>query len=65
MNFVFSNDPIHGVMSVLNKTPKGQEPARWDSEQTDAQHRVYGVVAFLPNLSGTGNALILEGTSMA
>jgi hypothetical protein len=31
----------------------------------DVQHRVYGVVAFPPNLSGKGNVLILERTSMA
>jgi hypothetical protein len=65
MNFVFSNDRVHQVMSVLNRAPKDNEPSRWDSNYTDAQHRVYGVVAFLPNLSGNGNALILEGTSMA
>lgn len=65
MNFVFSNDRVHQVMSVLNRVPKDQEPSKWDSNLTDAQHRVYGVVAYMPNLSGNGNALILEGTSMA
>lgn len=65
MNFVFSNDRIHQVMSVLNRVPKDQEPPKWDSDFTDAQHRVYGVVAYVPNLSGNGDALILEGTSMA
>jgi hypothetical protein len=65
MNFVFFNDRVSGIFSVLNRDPKGAEPRQWDSAYKDAQHRVYAVVAFLPNLGGNGNALILEGTSMA
>ncbi len=52
MNFVFSHDRSHRVMSVINRSPKGDEPNRWDSGYTDAQRRAYGVVAYLPNLSG-------------
>jgi len=65
MNFVFFNDRVGKTFSVLNRQPRGGEPLQWDSHYTDAQHRVYAVVAFLPNLGGNGNALILEGTSMA
>lgn len=65
MNFVFFNDRVGKTFSVLNREPRGGEPRQWDSQYTDAQHRVYAVVAFLPNLGGNGNALILEGTSMA
>jgi hypothetical protein len=65
MNFVFFNDRVRKTFSVLNREPRGGEPRQWDSHYTDLQHRVYAVVAFLPNLGGNGNALILEGTSMA
>ena len=65
MNFVFFNDRERKTFSVLNREPRGAEPRQWDSDYTDVQHRVYAVVAFLPNLGGKGNALILEGTSMA
>jgi len=64
MNFVFSEARIRQY-TVLNRVPKGTEPANWTSDYDDAHHRVYGVVAFLPNLSGAGSVLILEGTSMA
>jgi hypothetical protein len=64
MNFVFTDAHIRQY-TVLNRTPTGTEPPRWIANYDDVQHRVYGVVAFLPNLSGTGNVLILEGTSMA
>jgi hypothetical protein len=65
MNFVFFDDRVRKTFSVLNREPRGGEPRQWDSHYTDVQHRVYAVVAFLPNLAGNGNALILEGTSMA
>jgi hypothetical protein len=65
MNFVFFNDRVRRVFSVFNREPRGAEPRQWDSGYSDAQHRVYAVVAYLPNLGGNGNALILEGTSMA
>src|SRR5580698_11629169 len=65
MNFVFSNDRVHRVFSVLNRKPQQNEPHQWDSANADKEHRVYAVVAYLPNLSGNGNVLILEGTSIA
>lgn len=65
MNFVFSYDRALGKSVVANRTPQGSEPKEWDSNSTDKQHHVFGVVAFLPNLSGNGNVLILEGTTIA
>ena len=64
MNFVFSDAQFHRY-TVLNRAAVGTEPSNWNSDYDDAKKRVYGVVAFMPNLSGTGNVLILEGTSMA
>jgi hypothetical protein len=63
MNFVFSEPLVHQY-TVVNRKPLGNEPSQWTSNYNDAQHRVYGVVALLPNLNGKGNVLILEGTSM-
>ena len=65
LNFFVSNDRVHQVMSVLNRAPKAGEPRQWDSAKLDLQHRVFGVVAYLPNIDGSGSALLLEGTSMA
>lgn len=64
LNFVFSNAHIRQY-TVMNRAPVGSEPSKWSADYDDPQRRVYGVVAFVPNLSGTGNVLILEGTSMA
>jgi hypothetical protein len=65
MNFVFSYDRTNKTTSVLNRAPQANEPRQWDSTPTDKQHHVYGVVAYLPNLRGNGNVLILEGTTIA
>ncbi|RZU43654.1 hypothetical protein [Edaphobacter modestus] len=64
MNFVFADAHIRQY-TVVNRAPTGTEPVRWTANYDDVQHRVYGVVGFLPNLGGTGSVLILEGTSMA
>ena len=64
MNFVFFN-PKPRQYTILNRNPEGSEPSKWLVNYGDTQHRVYGVVAFLPNVSGDGSVLIIEGTSMA
>jgi hypothetical protein len=65
MNFVISKNWKTGVFTVFNRSPQGNEALQWNSAYDDSEHRVYGVVAYLPNLGGDRDALILEGTSMA
>jgi hypothetical protein len=65
MNFVFSYDRTLGKSIVVNRKFQGNEPKEWDSNSVDKQHHVFGVVAYLSNLSGNGNVLILEGTTIA
>jgi hypothetical protein len=65
LNFVFHDDYKTGIFSVTNRSPHAGEPAQWDSAWNDPQRRVYSLVAYVPNLAGDGNVLILEGTSMS
>jgi hypothetical protein len=65
MNFIFKDNYKTGIFSVVNRSPKAGEPAHWDSVWNDPQRRVFGLVAYVPTLTGDGNALILEGTSMS
>ena len=65
MNFVFSYDRLHDKSAVINRVPQSNEARQWDSIHTENNHHVYGVVAYLPSLSGNGNVLILEGTTIA
>ena len=67
MNFVFDyrRTPEKVIISVINRRPQASEPPRWTSDRSNPQHPVYAVVAYLRNLTGTGNVLILEGITMA
>lgn len=65
MNFVFVHDRQKHSFIVLNRSPRGNELSRYESDQADPLHKVYGIVALRPNLEGSGQILIIEGTSMA
>jgi hypothetical protein len=64
MNFVFQDDLQRKIFSVINRSPKNGELARYDYDLADPLDKIYGVAAFRPDLSGSGRVLILEGTSM-
>lgn len=65
MNFVIEHNREWGEFFVIDRSPRGAESTRYVTSQQDPFHKVYGIVALLPNLGGTGKVLILEGTSMA
>jgi hypothetical protein len=65
MNFRVQHNHQWGSFSVINRAPQGSELARYDSIRSDPARKIYGLVALRPNLGGSGQVLILEGTSMA
>ena len=65
MKFSLHNDYINHVFTVKNSLPLQGEPTEWLSLRDDPEHRVYGLIAYLPNLFGNGKAMVVEGTSMA
>jgi hypothetical protein len=65
MNFVFRHDRQKHSFLVLNRSPQRNELPQYDSDQADPLHKVYGLIALQPNLEGSGQILLLEGTSMA
>ena len=60
MNFVLRDDLDKGERGFLNRSPHAGEPQYYRSNEYE-----YGVLAYLPNLSGSGHALLIEGTSVA
>jgi hypothetical protein len=64
MDFVFSINNPDRHASFLNRRRSVGEPREYSSNTPATGTKVYGVIAFLPNLRGTGNVLILEGLSM-
>lgn len=65
MNFVVENNIADHTYVVRNRVPQAGEPLSWQLTLDDPQRRVFGIIAFVPNLSGTGTVLIIEGISMA
>lgn len=64
MDFNFSIDsPDHHSM-FINRHPLAGEQAVYNPTPT-GQRSLYALIAFLPNLSGHGNVLLLEGITMA
>jgi hypothetical protein len=66
LNFRFSPGADFGGSGVIiNQHPLNGEHARYASEPNDPLLRTYGVIAYVPNLDGTGHALLIEGVNMA
>lgn len=64
MNFYFADSRSELTNSVLmNRLPRNNEQASYHSIDVDHVHTEYSVIAFQPNLRGSGNALLLEGQS--
>ena len=64
LNFRFEHDEAAGYGDVVNVHPKAGESARYLTSKDGPMLDSYGVVAFLPNLAGTGNVLLLAGAGM-
>jgi hypothetical protein len=64
MDFVFSIDNPDAHSSFNNRHPAAGELSNYSPDTPMTQSKAYAVLAFLPNLSGTGNVLILEGLTM-
>ncbi len=65
MNFVVHDDPDAGPLRVENKHPKPGEQSEYSYDAHDPQHHGLATIAFLPNLSGNGNLLVVQGFSLA
>ncbi len=64
LNFVLKDDFVNSF-SVVNRSPRNGEPFSWVSSKTDPGRRAFGIIAFVPNLEGNGNALLLQGIGMS
>lgn len=65
MNFVVHDDPDAGPLRVENRHPQVGDRQEYSYDPHDQQHRGLATVAFLPNLSGNGNLLVVQGFSLA
>jgi hypothetical protein len=67
LNFQFSPGiPFGGSAVIINQHPLPHEQSTYASgEPNDSVRHTYGVIAYAPNLDGTGHVLLIEGINMA
>ena len=61
---VVCSDGMQGS-AILNRRPKAGEAASYASQWNEPTHATYALISFLPNLSGSGHLLLLEGLDTA
>jgi hypothetical protein len=50
---------------IINQNPQPGEPASYESHWNEPVHETIALISFLPNLSGNGHLLILQGLDVA
>jgi hypothetical protein len=65
MNFILHDDRNVGPLRIENKRPRPREQSSYLYDRKDPSHRGYALVTFIPNLSGTGDVLIVQGFTLA
>jgi hypothetical protein len=63
MNFSLDQDNTTLLMSVTNRKPQAGEMPRYAESWSPKGPVGYSIIAYLPNPSHTGSAIILAGTS--
>jgi hypothetical protein len=65
-NFQFAHgNEFGGSESIINTHPLAGERDHYASVPGDPSNRTYGILAYGPNLEGTGHVLLIEGVNMA
>ena len=61
---IIPNADMRGA-SIVNAKPQPGEAASYASHWSEPAHETYALIAFVPNLSGNGHILLLEGLDVA
>jgi hypothetical protein len=67
LNFGFSYNPknLDAAPIILNRHPlAGERDAYFENDLNEPLHNTYGLIAYMPNLDGTGHVLLVEGIDM-
>lgn len=66
LNFQFARgNEFGGSATIVNTHPLPQEQKSYASITGDPENSTYGVIAYVPNLEGSGHVLLVEGVNMA
>lgn len=64
-NFRIVDRPGMQSATILNLKPQAGEAASYESHWNEPAHETFALIGFLPNLSGNGHLLVLEGLDAA
>jgi hypothetical protein len=64
-NFRIVDRPGMQGAEIINRKPESGEAASYLSHWNEPAHETFAIIAFLPNLSGNGHLLVLEGLDVA
>jgi hypothetical protein len=64
-NFRIVSNPNMQSDTLINAKPRPGEAASYVSHWKDPAHETFSVIEYLPNLSGTGHILLLQGLDVA
>ncbi|MGB7265039.1 MAG: hypothetical protein WBC92_05970 [Terracidiphilus sp.] len=64
-NFRIADRPGMSGAEIINTNPRPGEAESYASHWNEPAHETFALIAFLPNLSGNGHLLVLEGLDVA
>ena len=64
-NFRIVDRPGMNGAQIINLKPQPGESATYSSRWNEPAHETFALIAFLPNLAGTGHLLLLQGLDVA
>jgi hypothetical protein len=64
-NFRIVDRPGMNGAQIVNLKPQSGESATYSSHWNESAHETFALIDFLPNLSGSGHLLVLEGLDVA
>jgi len=65
MNFVLNDDKTKPPLGIMDRKPLAGELPEYLYENKGPTSRGYATIAFLPNISGKGNVLVVQGFTLA
>lgn len=65
LNFRFDYKPEQHNSWIINQAPGPGENASYENNWDGPSHQTFAVVAFVPNLNGSGHVLLIQGLDMA
>jgi hypothetical protein len=61
---IFYREGMEGA-TIINAKPQSGEQASFESHWNEPAHETFALISFLPNLSGSGHLLLLQGLDVA